>query len=154
MNELFSVEIHFVSWYWFKPIVLQFSCILININAKGAKNGTMIDLKAPELDDGTMLLLTAAKLKTGKILDLSDNKNLTSGKLLHMKTTSAVTANPILIELEDEGWRFSCNNFNIDIDNGLYFGNKNFYKENQNIFISGISDKLEEIIKWEICKLQ
>ena len=34
MNELFSVEIHFVSWYWFKPIVLQFSCILININAK------------------------------------------------------------------------------------------------------------------------
>ncbi len=60
----------------------------------------------------------------------------------------------ILIELEDEGWKFTCNNFNIDIDNGIYFGNKNSYKENQNIYISGISDKLDEIIKWEISKLQ
>ena len=59
----------------------------------------------------------------------------------------------ILIELEDEGWSFSCDNFNIDIDNGLYFGNKNSYKENQNIFISGISNKSEEVIKWEISKL-
>ena len=31
----------------------------------------------------------------------------------------------ILIELNDEGWKFTCNNFDIDIDNGLYFGNKN-----------------------------
>ncbi|MDB0054049.1 heparinase II/III-family protein [Candidatus Pelagibacter sp.] len=59
----------------------------------------------------------------------------------------------ILIELEDEGWSFSCDNFSIDIDNGLYFGNKNSYKENQNIFISGISDKADEVIKWEINKL-
>ena len=60
----------------------------------------------------------------------------------------------ILIELEDEGWKFSCDNFNIDIDNGLYFGNKNSYKENQNIFVSGVSNKANEIIKWEISKLQ
>ena len=60
----------------------------------------------------------------------------------------------ILIELEDEGWKFSCENFNINIDNGLYFGNKNSYKENQNIFISGIINKPDEIIKWEISKLQ
>ena len=60
----------------------------------------------------------------------------------------------ILIEFGDEGWSFSCDNFNIDIDNGLYFGNKNSYKENQNIFISGISDKSDEVIKWEISKLQ
>ena len=59
----------------------------------------------------------------------------------------------ILIELEDEGWKFSCDNFNIDIDNGLFFGNKNSYKENQNIFVSGISDRSNEIIKWEISKL-
>ena len=73
---------------------------IIHMSISGAKHGTMIDVKAPELDDGTMLLLTAAKLKTGKILDLTDNTLLTSGKLLHMKTTSAVTANPILIELQ------------------------------------------------------
>ena len=60
----------------------------------------------------------------------------------------------ILVELEEEGWKFSCNNFDIGIDNGLYFGNKNSYKENQNIFISGISNKPDEIIKWEISKLQ
>ena len=60
----------------------------------------------------------------------------------------------ILIELEDEGWRFSCDNFDINIDNSIYFGNKNSYTENQNIFISGINNKSEEIIKWEISKLQ
>ncbi|MDC0250342.1 heparinase II/III-family protein [Candidatus Pelagibacter sp.] len=59
----------------------------------------------------------------------------------------------IFIELEDEGWKFSCNNFNIDIDNGLFFGNKNSYKENQNIFISGIANGSDKIIKWEISKL-
>ncbi len=60
----------------------------------------------------------------------------------------------ILIEINEEGWKFSCDNFNINIDNGLYFGNKNLYKENQNIFISGINNKKEQVIKWEIIKLQ
>ena len=30
----------------------------------------------------------------------------------------------ILIELINEGWKFSCENFEINIDNGLYFGKK------------------------------
>jgi len=60
----------------------------------------------------------------------------------------------ILIEIEEEGWKFSCDNFDINIDNGLYFGNKNLYKENQNIFISGMNNEKEQIIKWEISKLQ
>ena len=44
-------------------------------------------------------------------------------------------------------------NFDINIDNGLYFGNKNSYTENQNIFISGISNNQTENIKWEINKI-
>ncbi len=60
----------------------------------------------------------------------------------------------ILIEIDDEGWKFSCDNFDINIDNGLYFGNKNSYKENQNIFISGMNKEKEQIIKWEISRLQ
>ena len=60
----------------------------------------------------------------------------------------------ILIELEEEGWKFSCENFVINIDNGLYFDNKNSYRENQNIFISGMNNENEQIIKWEITKLQ
>ena len=59
----------------------------------------------------------------------------------------------ILIELEDEGWKFNCNNFDINIDNGLYLGIKNSYKENQNICISGICQDVIQTIKWEITKL-
>ena len=59
----------------------------------------------------------------------------------------------ILIQLKDEGWKFTCDNYDINIDNGLYFGKKNLYTENQNIFISGISYKQTENIKWEIKKI-
>ena len=59
----------------------------------------------------------------------------------------------ILIVLEDQGWKFNCENFDIDIDNGLYLGIKNSYKENQNICISGISKEDYQTIKWEITKI-
>jgi uncharacterized heparinase superfamily protein len=67
-----------------------------------------------------------------------------------MKTQDNKT---ILIELDNEGWKFTCDNFDIDIDNGLYFGNKNLYIENQNIFITGISNNQTENIKWIIKKI-
>jgi len=59
----------------------------------------------------------------------------------------------ILIELEEEGWKFNCENFDINIDNGLYLGIKNSYKDNQNICISGIIKDKNQVIKWEITKL-
>jgi len=59
----------------------------------------------------------------------------------------------ILLELDDEGWKFSCDNFDINIDNGLYFGNKNSYMNNQNIFITGISGNQIEDIKWHLKKI-
>ena len=93
-----------------------------------------------------------------KILKKNLTKNIKFDIRFHLDPNTKVMKTQdnksILIELEDEGWKFSCANFNIDIDNGLYFGNKNSYKENQNIFISGISNKLNETIKWEISKLQ
>ena len=67
-----------------------------------------------------------------------------------MKTQDNKT---ILIELVDEGWKFTCEKYDISIDNGLYFGNKNLYIENQNIFISGVSNNQIENIKWEIKKI-
>tara|TARA_B100001057_G_scaffold497192_2_gene600686 strand:- start:1947 stop:3551 length:1605 start_codon:yes stop_codon:yes gene_type:complete len=67
-----------------------------------------------------------------------------------MKTQDNKT---ILIELADEGWKFSCENYDINIDNGLYFGNKNLYTDNQNIFIAGISNNQTENIRWEIRKI-
>ena len=59
----------------------------------------------------------------------------------------------ILIELVDQGWKFTCDNYDINIDNGLYFGNKNLYTENQNIFVTGISNNQIENIKWKIEKI-
>ena len=67
-----------------------------------------------------------------------------------MKTQNNKT---ILIELEDEGWKFTCDKYNINIDNGLYFGNKNSYTQNQNIFISGITNNHNECIIWELSKI-
>ena len=53
----------------------------------------------------------------------------------------------ILIEIADEGWKFNCNNYDIDIDNGLYFGKKNTHIDNQNIFITGIISEKNTNIK-------
>ena len=67
-----------------------------------------------------------------------------------MKTQDNKT---ILLELHDEGWKFTCDNYDINIDNGLYFGNKNLYSENQNIFVTGNSNNQIENIKWEIKRI-
>ena len=59
----------------------------------------------------------------------------------------------ILIELDNSGWKFSCNEYLIDIETGLYFGKKNLFIENQNIFISGSTQNDEQTIFWKIEKI-
>ena len=92
-----------------------------------------------------------------KILRKNSNKDIKFDIRFHLDPNAKVMKTQdnksILIELEDEGWKFSCDNLDINIDNSLYFGNKNSYKENQNILISGMSKQNEQIIKWEIIKL-
>ena len=92
-----------------------------------------------------------------KILNNNPNRDVKFDIRFHLNPSSKVMKTQdnksILIELDDEGWKFSCEKFDINIDNGLYFGNKNSYKENQNIFITGITDKIDYAIKWEITKL-
>ena len=51
------------------------------------------------------------------------------------------------------GWKFTCDDYEINIDNGIYFANKNTYSENQNIFISGITNSQINKIKWELSKI-
>ncbi len=94
---------------------------------------------------------------TDKILIKKSNLNIKFDIRFHlepniklMKTQDNKT---ILIELDDEGWKFTCDNFNINIDNGLYFGNKNSYTQNQNIFISGITSNKNENITWQLMKI-
>ena len=76
----------------------------------------------------------------------------------HLMPTTKVTKtqdkNTILIELENSAWRFYSVDGSIDVETGLYFGNKNDYLENQNIFISGLTEKANQVIKWEITKIE
>ena len=58
----------------------------------------------------------------------------------------------ILIELDDEGWKFTCDNFDINIDNGLYFGKKFLYTKSK-YFISGITNAQCETIIWQLSKI-
>ncbi len=95
-------------------------------------------------------------LGTDKILK-NTNKNYKFDIRFHvepnvklMKTQDNKT---ILIELYNEGWKFTCKNYDINIDNGLYFGNKNSYTDNQNIYITGISNNKTENIQWELKKI-
>ena len=39
------------------------------------------------------------------------------------------------------------------METGLYFGKKNSFTENQNLFISGITQNEDQIIKWEFEKI-
>ena len=76
---------------------------------------------------------------TDKILNKKLNLNIKFDIRFHLepnvKLMKTQDSKAILIELEDEGWKFTCNNFDINIDNGLYFGKKNSFTQNQNIFI-------------------
>jgi uncharacterized heparinase superfamily protein len=93
-----------------------------------------------------------------KLLRKDNSKDIKFDIRFHLSPNTKVMKTQdnksILIELEDEGWKFNCNNFDINIDNGLYLGIKNSYKENQNICISGMNKEDNQIIKWEISKLK
>ena len=94
---------------------------------------------------------------TDKILIKKLNSNIKFDIRFHLepniKLMKTQDNKAILIELEGEGWKFTCDNFNINIDNGLYFGNKNSYIQNQNIFISGITSHKNENIIWQLNKI-
>ena len=59
----------------------------------------------------------------------------------------------ILIDIDNEGWKFTSQGNTIDVETGLYFGKKNSYTENQNLFISGVTQIEEQNIKWEFIKI-
>ncbi len=73
--------------------------------------------------------------------------------LPNIKVTKLQDNKSVLIELENSGWRFFSKDGLIGVETGLYFGNKNKYIENQNIFISGITQNDEQIVEWQISKI-
>ena len=69
------------------------------------------------------------------------------------KITKTQNGKSILIELDNSGWKFLCPGHNLQIETGLYFGNKNSFIENQNIYVSGITEREDQVIKWEFSKI-
>jgi len=92
-----------------------------------------------------------------KLISKNKNKNLKFEIRFHLEPNVKVMKTQdnksILIDLDGEGWKFNSNNENIDIDNGLYFGKKNYSIGNQNLFISGMTKTENQTIKWELTKL-
>ena len=70
------------------------------------------------------------------------------------KLTKTLDNKTILIEIENSGWRFSSNCENINIESGIYFGNKNLSSENQNICLSGKTKDISLDIKWIFEKIK
>ena len=83
----------------------------------------------------------------------SSNFEIRFHLLPNIKITKTQDNKSILIEIENSGWRFFADNHLIDIETGLYFGNKNSFVENQNISISGKTRNEEQTIGWQIIKI-
>ena len=74
---------------------------------------------------------------------------------LEPETNAIKTQNKqsILLQLKKTGWKFTCNHKNFGIETGLYFGKKDSYSENKNIYVNGEITKEEEVIRWEIKRI-
>tara|TARA_B110000971_G_scaffold214891_1_gene247564 strand:- start:188 stop:1807 length:1620 start_codon:yes stop_codon:yes gene_type:complete len=92
-----------------------------------------------------------------KIISKNDFRNLKFEIRFHLdpnvKVMKTLDGKSILIDLDGEGWKFNSKHNNINIDNGLFFGKKNSFVDNKNIFISGMTNDNNQTIKWEITKL-
>tara|TARA_Y100000389_G_scaffold113680_1_gene110815 strand:- start:1991 stop:3598 length:1608 start_codon:yes stop_codon:yes gene_type:complete len=92
-----------------------------------------------------------------KVISKKNNKSLKFEIRFHLEPSVKVMKTQdnktIFIDIDGEGWKFYSNDNLINIDNGLYFGKKNSFINNQNIFISGMTSKENQTIKWEIVKL-
>ena len=92
-----------------------------------------------------------------KIISKDGVKNLKFEIRFHLEPSIKImrTQNnkSILIDLDGEGWKFNSDNNNMSIDDGLYFGRKDFFVDNKNIIISGMTNDENQTIKWEITKI-
>ncbi len=73
--------------------------------------------------------------------------------LPNIKLTKLLNNESVLIESNNAGWKFTCKNFKIDTETGLYFGSKNKYVENKNILVSGLTNEENQTVQWEISKI-
>ena len=79
------------------------SLLKLSTNAAGADKGTngVVQVMANEMTHGKGIVLSASKLSQGIGIDVSNNQDLTSGKLLNIQTTSSHAHNPVLLSAQE-----------------------------------------------------
>ena len=94
---------------------------------------------------------------TDTLIKKKNYKSINFEIRFHLQPSSKIMktqdSKSIFIEVDNEGWKFTCDNHEINLETGLYFGKKNSYIENQNIFISGMTQNENQNIKWELNKI-
>ena len=85
-------------------------------------------------------------------------RNISYGIRFHIypgiKIVKTQNSQSILLSLKNgEGWKFSCHNKEVLIEKGIYLGNKNKIIENENIYILGMTNGENQIIKWSFEKI-
>ena len=72
-------------------------------------------------------------------------------KLKWLKRQNSAT---ILLSMQNgDGWKFTCPDYELTIEKGIYLGNKNKTNKNENIYISGIAERENLIINWSFEKI-
>ena len=75
---------------------------------------------------------------------------------VHPETKMVKTQNSttILLSMKNgDGWKFTCPDYELIIEKGIYLGNKNKPNKNENIYISGIAERKDLIINWTLEKI-
>lgn len=85
-------------------------------------------------------------------------KNVNYGIRFHIypsiKMVKTKNSQSVLLSLKNgEGWKFSCDSKDLLIEKGIYLGNKNKILENENIYIHGVTNAKDKIIKWKFEKI-
>ena len=84
--------------------------------------------------------------------------NISYGIRFHIypgiKIVKTQNSQSILLSLKNgEGWKFSSHDKEVLIEKGIYLGNKNKIVENENIYISGMTNGEDKIIEWSFEKI-
>jgi len=71
-----------------------------------------------------------------------------------IKMVKTKNSQSILLSLNNgDGWKFNCLNHEIIIEKGIFFGNKHKVINNENIYISGMTNGENQVIEWSFEKI-
>tara|TARA_B100001765_G_C19498804_1_gene338139 strand:+ start:230 stop:1600 length:1371 start_codon:yes stop_codon:yes gene_type:complete len=71
-----------------------------------------------------------------------------------IKMVKTKNSQSVLLSLTNgDGWKFSCFNYEPTIEKGIFWGNMNKIKDNENIYISGMTNKINQTIEWSFKKV-